>query len=112
MFGVEGRVFGVQGFREEDSGFRGLGVAGCRVLRFRIEFSEIRGFRDERVGFSDWRWSDKSFREIGVRFQGMLFRRVGAGLAVQMVRFMIFEFKGLELWVQGVGRALLEHGID
>ena len=72
--------FGIQGFRVEDSGFRGLRVAGFRVWRFSVENSGFRVFGcrelgsaigDDRIrGFVDW-LSGISFGEW---VQGLRFR--------------------------------------
>ena len=95
--------FGVQGFRVEDSGFRGLRVAGLRVWRFSVEKSGCRvfGFRELGSAIGDDRI--RGFVDSFARLSGISFWRVGAGLAVQNVRFRSFGFKGSELGVEDCG---------
>ena len=55
MFGVKGAGFRGARLQIQDSGFRGLRVAGFKVLQLRIEISGNQDFRVETPAFGDRR---------------------------------------------------------
>jgi hypothetical protein len=90
---VEGA--GLRAARLQDWWFRVSGVDGCRGWGLAVQGWNFEVFGSRKLGSAIGDGRIRGFVISSWRFSGMLFRRVGASL-----------------WVQGIGRARLERGID